>query len=149
MQSLIIERVTLQALEGTQKSATVDDIADNGIVPAWSTQLAEVALPISFKLKNIEATERLAASTGGATHANKSSTNYRFSTQERTMKVHPSMAPFATELVPEGAATGYQTKNKGTGSGAAGGGKRPQQSSDDYALSQYKKVSALFFHVAL
>jgi len=36
----------------------------NGVKEKWSTGLAEVALPISFKMKNIEATEQAAAEVG-------------------------------------------------------------------------------------
>lgn len=99
---------------------------ESGIVPAWSTQLAEVALPISFKMKNIEATERIATQAGdnvpgaGSSGANIASM-YRFNTQERAAKLHPSMVEFDS------------SQNNA-------GQKRPQKSSDDYALEQYKKV---------
>jgi hypothetical protein len=44
----------------------------SGVQLAWSTGLAEVALPISYKLKNIEATERAAGkkSSGGGSNSN-------------------------------------------------------------------------------
>lgn len=104
---------------------------ESGIVPAWSTQLAEVALPISFKLKNIEATERIATQAGdnvpgaGPSGGANIASMYRFNTQERAAKLHPSMAEFDS------------SQNNA-------GQKRPQKSSDDYALEQYKKVHLLF-----
>ena len=37
---------------------TSDGMESNGVQSAWSTCIAEVALPASFKLKNVEATNR-------------------------------------------------------------------------------------------
>lgn len=115
------------------------DAADNGIVPAWSTQLAEVALPIKFKLKNIEETERASALDAARAEAGPKSiaAGYRFNSYERAPKVHPSAEGFLEE-----AEAGLAGPIAGVGAGAGGdvGNKRPLKSSDDRALDQYKKV---------
>ena len=101
-------------------------------MPAWSTQLAEVALPISYKLKNIEATERIASQAGESVASGSSNiaAMYRFNTQERAPKVHPSMA-------------GFDASDNNAAQ------KRPLKSSDDYALEQYKKVCLVSGFVSL
>lgn len=117
-------------MENIQATKAAIKADESGIVPAWSTQLAEVALPISYKLKNIEATERIASQAGEAvTSSSNIASMYRFNTQERAPKVHPSMAGFDA-----------------SGNNAAQ--KRPLKSSDDYALEQYKKVIYLFVATA-
>jgi len=85
-------------------------------------------LPISYKLKNIEATERIASQAGESVASGSANiaSMYRFNTQERAPKVHPSMAGFD--------ASGNNATQK-----------RPLKSSDDYALEQYKKVIFMNF----
>ena len=129
-------------VENIQATKDAVKAEDNGIVPAWSTQLAEVALPISFKMRNIEATERIATKAGenmGQRPGGGSNiaSMYRFNTQERAAKLHPSMTGFDASSAPGGAPSSSADGNKG-------GQKRPMKSSDDYALEQYKKVSTCF-----
>jgi hypothetical protein len=124
----------LQVASGADKKGSSSaDGADNGIVPAWSTQLAEVALPIKFKLKNIEETERAAVEDAARTGSGPSNiaAAYRFNSYERAPKLHPAMEGFVDEAALAHVAAGEQSN------------KRPLKSSDDRALDQYKKVSFL------
>ena len=122
--------------------------------------MAEVALPISFKVRNIEATERAASKIGDSINKTHSfaeghvgmaapivskGTNFRFTVPDHSQKSHPSFMdsvhqPAAVQPQ-QGVGVGSNNNNNNNPHSTGAGLKRSQQSSDDYALDKYKKVS--------
>lgn len=113
-------------------------------MPAWSTQLAEVALPIHFKVRNIEATERAAAADAAKRQGNIApiaTARYRFNNNEAAPKLHPLLGDFIESYdpsVPRDPLIEQQLQQMKQEE------PKHKRSADDHALEQYRKVSFTF-----
>ena len=104
---------------------------EDGAASSWSTGIAEVALPMSFKLKNIEDTEKLtkkAQAYQGLLQHHQSGTAYQRFQIDRNITTGflPRDAPLEHAL-PTTDVNEHQ--------------KRPLKSTDDLVASRFKKVS--------
>jgi hypothetical protein len=123
-----------------------------------SAGIAEVALPISFKLRNIEETERLEREmkqqrVHHQLHERNMHSNFRFQNNYNHEKpldvIDLNQAAAHTDLALDTARSksicveGQIAGASALGGGGSGGDKRHRMSSDDKAMERYRKVMFL------
>jgi hypothetical protein len=109
---------------GSDLTATKVKLDDEGVVSSWSTGIAEVQLPMSYKLQNIQETERAAnnAMMYNQNFHGKAVGFQRFQINDSTAIKQP------LEYIAGGLTHLQEGHNN----------KRPLKSSDDAAVQRYK-----------
>lgn len=112
---------------GADLAAKKVKLDEEGVASSWSTGIAEVQLPMSYKLQNIEATERAA----------NNALKYSQSMHGKSGGFHRFQINESQITMPMGAAEFNLSNN--TQGNESNSNKRPMKSTDDLAVQRYKK----------